>query len=84
MMGAAAMPEAINKDRSAVYRDLRLGDPWIFIMNAPILNPKTGKPAQVADTIIRRFRPDEPARAFEIRAIHRETVYETVYGGFQE
>jgi hypothetical protein len=69
------MPEAIRKARSPAYRDLQLGDPWTFIMSTPISNPETGEQAKVGETIIWRFEPNEPARAFEIRAIHRETVY---------
>lgn len=65
-----------------VVKDLQIGDPYTFIRDEPVYTHDTGEPVKVGDTISHCFSTAEPARAFRIKAIHHETVYETEFVGF--
>lgn len=70
-----------KKPQHEAVKDMQIGDPYTFILDEPIRD-KEGQPAKIGGVIDKWFSTAEPARLFEIVAIHHESVYETKFVGF--
>jgi hypothetical protein len=73
-----------KKQKIEIVQAMKVGDPYTFIRDEPIYTHDSGgvEPVQIGDTIAHCFSTAEPARAFRVKAIHHETVYETEFVGF--
>lgn len=72
-----------KKDPHEVVKELQIGDPWTLIRDEP-RRDEAGEPLKPGNVLCKWFATNEPARAFEITAIHHESVYETKFVGFYD
>lgn len=64
------------------YLSLAVGDPWTFIMPAPVISEDKEAPLAVGEFMSNWFATDEPGRHFRVTAIHGR-AFETKYIGFE-